>query len=228
MTALSADVNIQQRDAGLDIRSYKVADNVVIYKGSIVALDASGYARPARSTAGELIVGVAIQKFDNTITGHAAGGRDALGQAGVRVASGADFLLLCSASASQASVGQPFYALDDATVRATVGTGGVAGIVREYVDATHVWVHIPTPIPANVAPQIQGNLTAIDGDVRITAGNLRLGAISTFGTTEPTSAVVMKTGTAPVGAITTSGGLFSSTTVVRKIIADGTASNVET
>lgn len=73
-----------------------------------------------------------------------------------------------------------------------------------------------------------GNTTVTAGDVRITAGNERLGAVAAFATTEPTSAVVMKQGTAPAGAITTSGGLFSSATVVRKIIADGTVSNVET
>lgn len=71
-------------------------------------------------------------------------------------------------------------------------------------------------------------LVATTGDIKGTAGNLRLGAIATFATTEPTSAVVMKEGTAPAGAIATSGGIFSSATVVRKIIADGTASNVET
>jgi hypothetical protein len=73
-----------------------------------------------------------------------------------------------------------------------------------------------------------GNSVVSAGDLRVTAGNERLGVVSTFATTEPTSALVMKTGTAPAGAITTSGGLFSSTTVVRKIIADGTVSNVET
>ena len=71
-------------------------------------------------------------------------------------------------------------------------------------------------------------LVVTAGDAAVTAGNLRLGAISAFATTEPTSAVVMKTGTAPAGAITTSGGLFSSATVVQKIIAAGTVSNVET
>lgn len=71
-------------------------------------------------------------------------------------------------------------------------------------------------------------LTVTAGDAAITAGNLRLGAISAFVTTEPTSAVVMKQGTAFAGAITTSGGIMSSATVVRKIIADGTVSNVET
>jgi len=69
---------------------------------------------------------------------------------------------------------------------------------------------------------------ATTGDVDATAGNFRAGVKSTFATTEPTSALVMKTGTAPVGAITTSSGIFASATVVRKIIADGTASNVET
>ena len=73
-----------------------------------------------------------------------------------------------------------------------------------------------------------GNSVITAGDLRVTAGNERLGAISTFASTEPTSALVMKTGTAPAGAITTSGGIFSSTTVVRKIIAAGTVSNVET
>jgi lipopolysaccharide export system protein LptA len=73
-----------------------------------------------------------------------------------------------------------------------------------------------------------GNSVVTAGDARITAGNVRLGAVETFGTTEPTSAVVMKAGTAPAGAITTSGGVFASATVVRKIIAAGTVSNVET
>ena len=73
-----------------------------------------------------------------------------------------------------------------------------------------------------------GGAVITAGDAAVTAGNVRLGAIETFGTTEPTSAVVMKTGTAPAGAITTSGGIFSSATVVRKIIAAGTVSNVET
>ena len=57
---------------------------------------------------------------------------------------------------------------------------------------------------------------------------LTLGTVSAFGTTQPTNALVLREGTAPVGAITTAVGLFSSATVVRKIIADGTASNVET
>ena len=73
-----------------------------------------------------------------------------------------------------------------------------------------------------------GNLVATLGDLRITAGNARLGVVSAFATTEPTSAIVFKAGTAFAGAITTSSGLQASATVLRKIIADGTVSNVET
>jgi len=73
-----------------------------------------------------------------------------------------------------------------------------------------------------------GNGTITAGDLRVTAGNARLGAVAAFASTEPTSTLVMKEGTAPAGAIVTSGGIFSSATVVRKIIADGTVSNVET
>jgi hypothetical protein len=73
-----------------------------------------------------------------------------------------------------------------------------------------------------------GNNTTVAGDDRVTAGNVRLGVVSAFGTTEPTSAVVMKQGTAAAGAIATSGGIFSDGTVLKKIIAAGTVSNIET
>jgi hypothetical protein len=85
-----------------------------------------------------------------------------------------------------------------------------------------------TSIAATTTLTAGTGLVVTAGDAAVTAGNVRLGVISAFATTEPTSAVVMKAGTAPAGAITTSGGLFSSATVVQKIIAAGTVSNVET
>jgi hypothetical protein len=71
-------------------------------------------------------------------------------------------------------------------------------------------------------------LTVATGDNNITAGNVRLGTISTFGTTEPTAWIVFKSATQPAGAITTSGGLGANDTTVQKIIAAGTVNNVET
>lgn len=69
---------------------------------------------------------------------------------------------------------------------------------------------------------------ASGNDVRVVLGNLRLGTVSAFATTEPTNAVVIKTGTAPSGAITTSVALYTDGTTMKKIIADGTASDVQT
>lgn len=226
MTALAANINLQTRGLGGKLRDYLVADNVHIYKGGIVAIDSSGYARPARNTVGDVIVGVAEAEFDNTIVGHAAGARDARGSRGVKVRSGIDVSFLCTATAAQTSVGEPFYALDDQTVQATA-TNNPVGVVTEYVSATRVWVFIPDA-PATYGAAFQGNVTAIDGDVRVTAGNVRLGAVSAFATTEPTSWAVFKQGTQPVGAIATSGGIGANATTVQKIIAAGTVNNVET
>ena len=71
-----------------------------------------------------------------------------------------------------------------------------------------------------------GNTVNSAGDFRCTAGNMRLGAVTAFDTTEPTSAVVFKVGTAPVGAILTSSGFFTDGTVINKIIAAGTVANI--
>jgi len=65
-----------------------------------------------------------------------------------------------------------------------------------------------------------------DGDLQVLAENLYLGASTAFATTEPTSAAIFKSGTQAAGAITTSSALMANDTVLRKIIADGTVSNV--
>ena len=91
----------------------------------------------------------------------------------------------------------------------------VNGTVAARFDDTGSYLTIP-----------DGGITVTDGDVKIVAENLYMGAETAFGTTEPTSAVVFKTGTAPAGAIVTSSAVFANDTVLRKIIADGTVSSV--
>jgi hypothetical protein len=162
-TALAADKNVATRGQG-DVRSYKLADNVKIYKGAIVVLDSSGYARPARNNSSDTIVaGIAIEQVDNTVTGHTAGGLN------VRVRSGCHFDLV-TASASQAHVGTAYYALDDQTVRSTA-TNQFAGIVTEYVSATEVWVFIPTPTPAMLA-SLSTPIQGIAAGYKIARGQL--------------------------------------------------------
>ena len=91
----------------------------------------------------------------------------------------------------------------------------VNGTVAARFDDTGSYLTIP-----------DGGITVTDGDVKIVAENLYMGAETAFASTEPTSAVVFKTGTAPAGAIVTSSALFANDTVLRKIIADGTVSSV--
>ena len=71
-----------------------------------------------------------------------------------------------------------------------------------------------------------GDMTVTAGDAHVVAQNLYMGAETAFATTEPTSAVVFKSGTAFAGAIGTSSAIQSNGTLLRKIIADGTISNV--
>ena len=73
-----------------------------------------------------------------------------------------------------------------------------------------------------------GNDVVSAGDLRVTAGNIRLGVVSNFVTTQPTSAAVFKVGTAPEGTITTSGGVFTDGTNMMKIVAGGTADTIQT
>ena len=81
-------------------------------------------------------------------------------------------------------------------------------------------------VTAGGATVTAGDLTVTAGDAHVVAENLYIGAETAFATTEPTSAVIFKTGTAPSGAIVTSSALYATTTVLNKIIADGTISAV--
>ena len=102
-------------------------------------------------------------------------------------------------------------------------------LAATFNDATNDLV-LPTnglTITAGGATVTAGDLTVTAGDAHVTAQNLYMGAETAFATTEPTSAIIFKAGTAAAGAIVTSSALFASSTVLRKIIADGTVSNVE-
>ncbi len=124
---------------------------------------------------------------------------------------------------------------DLVNVRLSVYSGGVEVIRTTASAITHlVAVSVTGGITAATS-----NIVATLGDIQSTAGHLislvgnaKLGAPAAFATTQPQGAVVRggtsKSGIAPVGAVATSGAVFASDTVVRKMIADGTASNVET
>lgn len=121
---------------------------------------------------------------------------------------------------------------------ANSGGAGRATTMRYYVNGTLVGtvssaLHAVTgAITGTLGVTAGTDLQATAGHVLVPAGDVKLGTATAFASTQPVAAVVMggtsKAGIAPVGAIATCGGIFASDTVVRKIIADGTASNVET
>jgi len=79
---------------------------------------------------------------------------------------------------------------------------------------------------SNAVTLTTGDMTVTAGDAHVVAQNLYLGAETAFATTEPTSAIIIKQGTAFAGAIVTSSAIQANATVLRKIIADGTISTV--
>ena len=79
---------------------------------------------------------------------------------------------------------------------------------------------------AAIASSLTGNA------FRAATGNVALGNPGAFASTQPQGAVIMGgtslSGIAPAGTISTAGAVFASDTVVRKIIADSTVSNIQT
>jgi hypothetical protein len=123
--------------AGGAIQTFLVEDNVHIYKGALVVANNAGYAEPATNAANKVLVGVAYEECDNTLTGHSQGGKS------VRVIRGGSFPFT-TADLVQADVGILCYVEDDTTVNdaGTTTQGIIAGIVTEIVSATEVWVDI--------------------------------------------------------------------------------------
>jgi hypothetical protein len=140
MTALAVDTNIITQIRP-DLLSYAVADNVKIYKGSLVTVNAAGYAIPATDTASTVFAGIADSNVDNTTTGHTAGGKSVLLQRD-RTA------LLLGSGFAQSSVGLGVYVLDSGTVALTGGVTNhvLVGYVCKYVSATQVWVVLNSPL----------------------------------------------------------------------------------
>jgi hypothetical protein len=136
--ALSANAEIPRMTG--ELKSYLVADNVHIYKGALVCVEPTkGYALPGADTASYRFVGVAAEECDNTLTGHAAGGKS------VRVWHKGEFLLTAT-SITQVMTGQVLYLVDDETVDDVTVTNFVpVGVLVEYVSATSGWVRLDAP-----------------------------------------------------------------------------------
>lgn len=133
MSALTRDRATPYRE-GIEIE-YPVAANTKIYAGSLVCVNAAGYAAPAADTSGYQLAGVALEQVDNS-DGSDGGKIVRVRRAGV--------FEFDAVSISQDKVGAAMYAADDHTFDDAAGlTNDIkAGLLVKYVSATKGWIDI--------------------------------------------------------------------------------------
>jgi hypothetical protein len=133
MSALTRDRATPYRE-GIEV-DYPVATNTKIFAGSLVCVNATGYAVPAADTAGYQFAGVAMEQVDNS------GGGDGGQSVNLRRAGVFEF---DAASITQAMVGTEMEVTDDHTFDDTAGTTNhvKVGQLVKYVSATKGWIDI--------------------------------------------------------------------------------------
>ncbi len=133
MTPLTRDRATSYRE-GIEVE-FPVAAATKIYAGSMVCVNAGGYAVPAGDTTGYRFAGVALEQVDNS---SGADGAEVvrLRRAGVFEFDGA--------SLTQAKVGIDMYAVDDQTFAdASTTTYDIkVGSLVKYVSASKGWIDI--------------------------------------------------------------------------------------
>lgn len=132
MPACTEDRRTTYRE-GLELE-FPVKAATLIYAGSMVAVDNTGYAVPAGNTAGHKLVGIALEQVNN-----AAG---ANGGVSVRVRTAGAFEFGAVAIA-QTNLGADMYVVDDQTFDKTdPGQGIKCGKLVKYSAATKGWIKI--------------------------------------------------------------------------------------
>lgn len=172
MVALARDRNTPRRIG--EIAAYAVAANAKIYAGSLVCLNATGYAVAAADAAGLRFVGVAKEYADNT------GGAD--GDRVIQVWETGE-LQFAAAGMARTDVGLPVFVSDDQTVAKAGGVNAVGcGIITEFVSATAIWIRISAAsrrtggaqadvAAANAAAAAGANPTKAEFDALVTLAN---------------------------------------------------------
>lgn len=137
-----------------EINQFPVIASDIIFEGSAVGENGSGYARPL--VAGDPFLGFAVEKVDNS-----AGGA---GAKKVTVRKSGDVLLPISGAAITLNDQQSVYASDDNTFTLTAGSNTKIGNVSRWVSTGWAMVHFDCPRPPTASigtADIEGD--AIDG-----------------------------------------------------------------
>nr|WP_288358472.1 hypothetical protein [uncultured Pseudomonas sp.] len=129
--ALTADRNTPMR--GIGLLALAVAAGTRIYAGSLVVVDANGFAIPGKVGTGLGYAGRAEESVDNT--------NGAAGAVRVPVRRGEAFKWANDGTITQAQLFKTAYVVDDQTVGATDDTGkrSAAGRITG-IDADGVWI----------------------------------------------------------------------------------------
>ncbi len=135
MAALTADNETLKGPLAGDalVGRLTILDTEVIYKGGIVAVDASQEVQMASDTAGLQVVGVAPETVDNSLDGETLAPPLAAVFRFNNAAGGA--------ALTRAHIGKPAFVVDDNTVGNTSTHKVVAGLVVD-VDADGVWLNL--------------------------------------------------------------------------------------
>jgi len=133
MGALTKDRATSYRE-GVEIE-FPVAADTIIFAGSLVCVNSTGYAVPAADVAGYKFVGVALAQADNR------GGANGAKKIRLRRHGVFEF---DATSITQAMVGDAMYAVDDHTFDDAAGTTNdiKVGVLVKYVNATTGWIDI--------------------------------------------------------------------------------------
>jgi hypothetical protein len=132
--AVTANQLIKMQDG--DKRSYPVEESTRIYQGTLVFLNAAGYACDVTATGVNAFIGIAVGEADNT------SGAD--GAIDVGVWTEGDFELTLTGGA-QAEVGSPVYADDNYALVVSLGATSVrVGRIVRHVSSTKAIVAIKT------------------------------------------------------------------------------------
>jgi hypothetical protein len=160
MTALAAERNTQESLPGRQV--LPIADNVKIYKGSLV-MAVGGYATPGATALGGLAVGRALKTYDNTVVGHALGALD------VEIEEGC-FWWANGDSIAQADVTKEAWVVDDQTVSKASAGKSPAGVIRRY-DATR-GIEVESSLALSKAIAAEGGGVIAVGTATLVSGTV--------------------------------------------------------
>lgn len=132
MAGLTSDRDTHEYVPGTAEYEWPVADNVKIFNGAMIGIDANGRLTPCTLSTSILPVGRSIMFADNTVAGHTAGGITCKFHIGV-------FRWDNVGSITIASRGQLAYVVDDHSVQTSSTGASPAGPIVD-VDASGVWV----------------------------------------------------------------------------------------